>query len=195
MLMGPEGFFEMDEGVIRALRHVHMNPEDAAYYGVKRGRQDETARLAGECGADLGGFGRPRGQGFKLEVHIDTDEGNACDLRPDSKVRIVEVKIGRLSDRSNHRRNMSEALGMIETKGYVGSVEASDAMVKAANVTPGQDHPDRRRIDHRPVQGRCRQRQSRGGRRRRAAAGKVGELVVQPRHAASPGEAPKPNSK
>jgi ethanolamine utilization protein EutM len=29
---------------------------------------------------------------------------------------------------------MSEALGMIETKGYVGSVEASDAMVKAANV-------------------------------------------------------------
>ena len=30
---------------------------------------------------------------------------------------------------------MSEALGMIETKGYVGSVEASDAMVKAANVT------------------------------------------------------------
>src|SRR2546428_460454 len=27
-----------------------------------------------------------------------------------------------------------EALGMIETKGYVGSVEASDAMVKAANV-------------------------------------------------------------
>src|SRR5262247_1222275 len=29
---------------------------------------------------------------------------------------------------------MSEALGMIETKGYVCSVEASDAMVKAANV-------------------------------------------------------------
>ncbi|WP_315524779.1 BMC domain-containing protein, partial [Pseudoramibacter alactolyticus] len=29
----------------------------------------------------------------------------------------------------------SEALGMIETKGYVGTVEASDAMVKAANVT------------------------------------------------------------
>ena len=30
---------------------------------------------------------------------------------------------------------MSDALGMIETKGYVGAVEASDAMVKAANVT------------------------------------------------------------
>ena len=30
--------------------------------------------------------------------------------------------------------NTSEALGMIETKGLVGSVEAADAMVKAANV-------------------------------------------------------------
>jgi ethanolamine utilization protein EutM len=29
---------------------------------------------------------------------------------------------------------MSEAIGMIETRGYIGSVEASDAMVKAANV-------------------------------------------------------------
>ena len=28
-----------------------------------------------------------------------------------------------------------EALGMIETKGFVGAVEAADAMVKAANVT------------------------------------------------------------
>jgi len=34
----------------------------------------------------------------------------------------------------NRRKQMSEALGMIETKGYIGSVEASDAMVKAANV-------------------------------------------------------------
>ena len=30
---------------------------------------------------------------------------------------------------------MSEAIGMIETKGYTGSIEATDAMAKAANVT------------------------------------------------------------
>jgi ethanolamine utilization protein EutM len=30
---------------------------------------------------------------------------------------------------------MNEALGMIETRGYTGLVEASDAMCKAANVT------------------------------------------------------------
>ncbi|HVI39336.1 MAG TPA: BMC domain-containing protein, partial [Anaerovoracaceae bacterium] len=31
--------------------------------------------------------------------------------------------------------SVTEALGMIETKGLVGSIEAADAMVKAANVT------------------------------------------------------------
>jgi ethanolamine utilization protein EutM len=30
---------------------------------------------------------------------------------------------------------MSDSIGMIETRGYVGSVEASDAMVKAASVS------------------------------------------------------------
>lgn len=30
---------------------------------------------------------------------------------------------------------MSDSIGMVETKGYAGSVEASDAMVKAANVS------------------------------------------------------------
>lgn len=30
---------------------------------------------------------------------------------------------------------MSDALGMIETKGLVGAIEAADAMVKSANVT------------------------------------------------------------
>ncbi len=42
--------------------------------------------------------------------------------------------------RPNHQEetkmaNVTQALGMIETRGLVGSVEAADAMVKAANVT------------------------------------------------------------
>ena len=36
---------------------------------------------------------------------------------------------------------MQEALGMIETKGLVGAIEAADAMVKAANVVLiGKEH-------------------------------------------------------
>lgn len=36
---------------------------------------------------------------------------------------------------------MSEAIGMIETKGFTGSVEATDAMAKAANVTISKTIP------------------------------------------------------
>src|SRR3954447_19148652 len=49
MLMGPEGFFEMPEGIIRALRHVHMSPEDAKFYGVKPG-EDMKLKIGGPCG-------------------------------------------------------------------------------------------------------------------------------------------------
>ena len=36
---------------------------------------------------------------------------------------------------------MKEALGMVETKGLIGAIEAADAMVKAANVVlVGKEH-------------------------------------------------------
>src|SRR5437016_12675184 len=52
MLMGPAGFFEMEEGVIRALRHVHMSPQDAEFYGVKAG-DSMRLRIGGPCGLSL----------------------------------------------------------------------------------------------------------------------------------------------
>src|SRR5512135_1503053 len=52
MLMGPAGFFEMQEGVIRALRHVHMAPDDADFYGVKAGDALKL-RIGGPCGITL----------------------------------------------------------------------------------------------------------------------------------------------
>jgi hypothetical protein len=36
---------------------------------------------------------------------------------------------------ANPMDTRSDALGMVETKGFIGSVEAADAMVKAANVS------------------------------------------------------------
>src|SRR5258708_38840151 len=36
---------------------------------------------------------------------------------------------------------MNEAIGMIDTKGYTGSVEATDARAKAANVTISRTIP------------------------------------------------------
>ena len=81
MLMGPAGFLEMKEGVIRALRHVHMSPADADFYGVKAGSEMKL-RIGGECGITLDKMLVRVDPSFKLEVHIDTDEGNACNLEP-----------------------------------------------------------------------------------------------------------------
>src|SRR5499425_1699734 len=73
MLMGPAGFFEISEGVIRALRHVHMSPEDAMYYGVKAG-DEMKLRIGGACGLVLDNMLVRMDKSFKLEAHIDTDE-------------------------------------------------------------------------------------------------------------------------
>jgi putative phosphotransacetylase len=81
MLMGPAGFFEMKEGVIRALRHVHMSPADGNFYGVKAG-EEMKLRIGGDCGIILDKLLVRVDKSFKLEVHIDTDEGNACNLQP-----------------------------------------------------------------------------------------------------------------
>ena len=81
MLMGPAGFFEMEQGIIRALRHVHMHPDDAAFYGVKAGSEMKL-KIGGPCAVTLDKMLCRVDPSFKLEVHIDTDEGNACNLQP-----------------------------------------------------------------------------------------------------------------
>jgi putative phosphotransacetylase len=88
MLMGPHGFLEMDQGVIRAAPHVHMHPDDAAFYGVED-KQFMRLRVGGDLGTTFDRiFVRVKPE-FKLEVHIDTDEGNACGLQPDSPVELL----------------------------------------------------------------------------------------------------------
>jgi putative phosphotransacetylase len=89
MLMGPAGFFEMKEGVIRALRHVHMHPTDAEFYGVKGG-DNLKLKIGGACGIVLDKMLCRVDPSFKLEVHIDTDEGNACNLRPDTDCELIK---------------------------------------------------------------------------------------------------------
>lgn len=81
MLMGPAGFLELPEGVIRAAPHVHMHPDDATFYGVKPGAFMRL-RVGGACGITFDRILARVSPDFKLEVHIDTDEGNACGIGP-----------------------------------------------------------------------------------------------------------------
>lgn len=78
-LVGPAGGLSIEQGVIRAARHVHMNPEEARFYHVQNG---DIMRLVvdSEQGGALEGIVCRVADGLKLEVHVDTDEGNALDL-------------------------------------------------------------------------------------------------------------------
>jgi putative phosphotransacetylase len=89
MLMGPEGFFEMKEGVIRAARHVHMHPDDAEFYEVKNGEMMRM-KIGGPCALTLDEMLVRVDKSFKLEVHIDTDEGNACNLQPQTPCELIK---------------------------------------------------------------------------------------------------------
>jgi len=88
MLMGPAGFLELPEGVIRAAPHAHMHPDDAAFYGVKAG-DFMKLRIGGPAGITFDRMLVRVSPDFKLEVHIDTDEGNACGLGPGTPVELI----------------------------------------------------------------------------------------------------------
>jgi putative phosphotransacetylase len=89
MLMGPAGFFEIEQGIIRALRHVHMHPDDATFYGVKAG-DEMKLKIGGPCAITLHKMLCRVDKSFKLEVHIDTDEGNACNLQPNTPCELIK---------------------------------------------------------------------------------------------------------
>src|SRR5947209_6789015 len=79
LLIGPKGSLVLSKGVIRAERHVHMGPKDAQYYGVKH-LDRINMRVDGTCPTVLEGLLVRVHKDWKLEVHIDTDEANCCDL-------------------------------------------------------------------------------------------------------------------
>jgi len=89
IVLGPKGHLVLDSGVIRAERHVHMSPQDAAYYGVQNGDRMKL-RVQSSCPTTLEGILCRVNPKFKLEVHVDTDEGNACDLANATHVELLK---------------------------------------------------------------------------------------------------------
>jgi propanediol utilization protein len=79
VVMGPKGAITLGKGVIRAERHVHMSTDDMAYYGVRDGDYMKL-KIDGPCGVTFDRLRVRFHPKVVCEVHIDTDEGNACDL-------------------------------------------------------------------------------------------------------------------
>lgn len=89
-IMGPKGMLEMKNGVIRAARHVHMSPSDAAFYGVKHLDKITLKVTSKGCNTRFDDLLVRVDPTFKLEVHIDTDEANACNLDQAEKVELFK---------------------------------------------------------------------------------------------------------
>jgi len=89
-IMGPKGMLEMKNGVIRAARHVHMSPSDAEFYGVKHLDKITLKVTSKGCNTRFDDLLVRVDPTFKLEVHIDTDEANACDLDHAEKVELFK---------------------------------------------------------------------------------------------------------
>jgi putative phosphotransacetylase len=87
-LVGPAGEIDLDEGVIVALRHIHLSPAEAQEAGVK----DKDL-------VDVQTYGsRPlvfqdvlirSGDAHLREFHVDTDEANAAGLANGQEIEII----------------------------------------------------------------------------------------------------------
>ena len=88
VLVGPNGTITLDQGAIVALRHIHMTPADAQRFGVKD-KDIVQVECPGERAMTMGQVLIRVSDQYALEMHVDTDEGNAACLKTGDKVRIL----------------------------------------------------------------------------------------------------------
>jgi putative phosphotransacetylase len=87
---GPKGKIELRSGVIVAKRHLHASVEEAKKLGIKKDEviqvevnQDERKTIFDDVVVRVD-------PSYKLAIHIDTDEGNAANLKFYSVARIIK---------------------------------------------------------------------------------------------------------
>ena len=88
-LVGPKGALYLKEGCIVAMRHIHMSPADARAAGLSDG--DIVSVKADNARGTIFNQVKIRvADSFTLEMHIDTDEANACSIKTGDTVSIVK---------------------------------------------------------------------------------------------------------
>ena len=90
-LEGPYGSTVIERGVICAQRHIHMAPEDALRFRV-RDNYVVRVRVEGERELIFGDVVVRVNPAFRLAMHIDTDEGNAGNIRTGMLGYIEEIQ-------------------------------------------------------------------------------------------------------
>lgn len=87
-LRGPLGEIRVPEGVIIADRHLHMSDTEAAAFGLKDGDHVQI-RIDGIKPGILGNVLVRAGKAHALDLHIDTDDGNAFLLQQGQMVTVL----------------------------------------------------------------------------------------------------------
>lgn len=91
-LIGPAGTLELKEGIIISARHVHLYPETAEKYGLVDGDIVDIVVGNGTRKTTLHNCLVRAGVKHADEVHIDTDEANACNAQTGDMVDIIVNK-------------------------------------------------------------------------------------------------------
>jgi putative phosphotransacetylase len=86
--VGPKGEVSLHEGCIVAKRHVHINEEDAQRLGLKD-KQLAKVTVQGPRGVVFNEVLIRVHSTFVLEMHIDTDEANACGIKNGDTVTLI----------------------------------------------------------------------------------------------------------
>ncbi|MDD3139813.1 MAG: phosphate propanoyltransferase [Lachnospiraceae bacterium] len=88
-IVGPKGAIYLEEGCIIAMRHIHMAPKDAIAAGVHDG-DVVSVKAENERGTIFNHVKIRVDESFTLEMHIDTDEANACRISTGDTVTIMK---------------------------------------------------------------------------------------------------------
>ena len=97
VIEGPAGAVNLRHGVICPVRHIHMSPADADVLGLKNHDRVSVVVADGDRRLTFGDIVVRVSPGFILELHLDTDEGNATGLRSGADVLLAQI--GRLGYR------------------------------------------------------------------------------------------------
>nr|WP_230497036.1 phosphate propanoyltransferase [Pseudoneobacillus rhizosphaerae] len=79
-IQGPRGQLKVDQGLICAARHIHMNPDDATRFQVTNGQRVQV-KVTGQRGVIFENVLIRVSPKYKLEMHIDVDEANAAQIK------------------------------------------------------------------------------------------------------------------
>jgi putative phosphotransacetylase len=88
-VVGPKGEVDLEEGVMVALRHIHLNPQQAEDAGVKDHDIVDVATY-GTRPLIFEGVVIRAGEQHEREFHIDTDEANAAGLTNGDEIEIMK---------------------------------------------------------------------------------------------------------